>query len=859
MILTPDQRLRVFVSSTLQELTEERTAAKEAISALRLTPILFELGARPHPPRDLYRAYLEQSHIFIGIYWQRYGWVAPDMDISGLEDEFRLSTSKPSLIYIKTPAPEREPRLNSLINEIENKSGVSFKNFSTPQELGELIQNDLALMLTERFQMVQTSLASMPAPTEERIRNLPLPATPLVGRQVELAGIQELLVRPGVRIVTLHGPGGIGKTRLAIEVARSMADQFQNGVCFVPLAPVTDPNLVPLAIAQSLDLLESKAEAIRPALYDYLAQRNMLLVLDNFEQVIQSAEVVAELVTQTPKVKVLVTSRSALHLSGEYQYPVRGLDLPPAEEAQTVLPGDLEELAAYPAVTLFVQSAQRHKPEFRLTLDNAKETVELCRHLDGLPLAIELASARIKLFTPQAMHARLEKSLQWLTAGARDLPPRQQTLRGAIEWSYSLLEKDAQSLLASLGVFQGSFSLDAAEAICNPHGELDTLNLISTLIDNSLLQQVELSQDETRFAMLGTIREFALEKLEKNPDAREVHRRHADYYQQLTEAAAPELKGPRQLEWMDRLDQEYDNIRTAVQWSLENGEMERAASIAWNLWYFWWNRGYHTEARYWMEAISQQLEFLPLELRGRALLTMGVVYTMQGEYERLTEKFDQMNEDLHQAGNLSDEALGLCGVGIVFINMNKPGDAAEHFERGLSLYREAGDKWGIAFALALTGQLAISQQNFWRATSLLAESAALFWETGDKNGIIFAQYELAMALLMQNDPEWAYSLLQSGLSLAYSLKQKQNIAHCLEGLAGVAAARGEAERSARLWGAADSIREASHNPVTPSEQVLYSPFITKVRSDLGEAAYLESWRAGRLLTISKAVAFASNT
>jgi hypothetical protein len=258
-----------------------------------------------------------------------------------------------------------------------------------------------------------------------------------------------------------------------------------------------------------------------------------------------------------------------------------------------------------------------------------------------------------------------------------------------------------------------------------------------------------------------------------------------------------------------------------------------------------------------MEAVDQQLDSLPLELRGRALFAMGVVFTMQGEFDRLSGRIDQLNGYLHQAGNISDEALGLCGTGIVCMHLSDPARATDFFVRSLNTYREAGDKWGVAFALACTGQLAISQQDYSRATTLLAESAALYWETGDKNGIIFTQYELAMALLIQNDPEWADSLLQSGLSLAYSLKQKQNIAHCLEGLAGVAAARGEAERSARLWGAADAIREASYNPVTPTEQVMYSPFMAKVRSELGEAAFLESWQAGRSLTIPKAVAFAS--
>jgi hypothetical protein len=305
VILTPDQRLRVFVSSTLQELATERAAAKEAITRLRLTAVMFELGARPHPPRELYRAYLEQSHIFIGIYWQRYGWIAPDMEISGLEDEYQLSGHKPKLIYIKNPAPEIEPRLNGLLAQIQSDN-VSFKPFATPDELRELIQNDLALLLTERSRWSSQS-HRLTAPAE-RLVNLPLPPTPLIGREAEVVAVYDLLMQPNVRLVTLNGPGGIGKSRLAIEVAERCAQNFKDGVCFVPLAPISDPDLVIPAIAKALGMSETGAQSLQASLYDFLREKQSLLMLDNFEQVLPAARQVSDLLTRAPLLKILVTS-----------------------------------------------------------------------------------------------------------------------------------------------------------------------------------------------------------------------------------------------------------------------------------------------------------------------------------------------------------------------------------------------------------------------------------------------------------------------------------------------------------------------------------------------------------------------
>jgi hypothetical protein len=321
MIRTPDQRLRVFISSTMAELSEERAAATEGIRALRMIPVLFEIGARPHPPKELYRAYLDQSHIFVGIYWESYGWVAPDMEVSGLEDEYLLSGDKPKLIYIKKPAPNREERLDALLARIRDEDNLSYKSFSTPEELRELIKDDLALLLTERFEVTSTPvIAAVPEPKlETTARSLPIPSTPFIGRGRELEKLESLLMRDDVRLVTLTGPGGIGKTRLALEVAQRVQSNFRDGIVFVTLAPVADAGLVPAEIALAVGLSESTQRPSVEALRAFFLDRHMLLVLDNFEQVVSAAPMIPEIIVAAPKLKVIITSRAQLHLRGEHE------------------------------------------------------------------------------------------------------------------------------------------------------------------------------------------------------------------------------------------------------------------------------------------------------------------------------------------------------------------------------------------------------------------------------------------------------------------------------------------------------------------------------------------------------------
>src|SRR6266568_230723 len=427
-IRTPEQRVRVFVSSTLDELAPERAAAREAITQLRLTPVLFESGARPYPPRELYRAYLGQSDIFIGLYWQRYGWVAPTMQVSGLEDEYQLAGTKPKLIYMKTPAPEREPRLQALLDRIRAEDIASYQKFATPEELRERIANDLALLLTERF----TTSAETPVPA--RLAPLPVPRSRLIDREQELAQAQALLQREDVGLVTLTGPGGVGKTRLALQVAADLAPQFTDGVAFISLAALKDPTLVVPTVARALGVSQTGDDSLDEQLLEYLQPRDVLLVLDNAEQLVSAAPLAAQALELAPRLKLLVTSREPLRVRDEQIVPVPPLALPdPAH-----IP-DLDHLVQIPAVALFVERAREARPDFALTSENAAPIVEICQRLDGLPLALELAAAVLSLLPPAALLARLERRLPLPSRGARDLPERQQTRPNTISWGMDFL------------------------------------------------------------------------------------------------------------------------------------------------------------------------------------------------------------------------------------------------------------------------------------------------------------------------------------------------------------------------------------------------------------------------------------
>jgi len=458
---------------------------------------------------------------------------------------------------------------------------------------------------------------------------LPESLTSFVGREREIEAAGEVLLREDVRLLTLTGAGGYGKTRLAVEMARRVVESFPDGVHFVSLAPVSDPTLVVPTIARSLGLVEMASQSILESLKGRLRDELVLLVLDNFEQVLEAAPNVADLIAACSQLRVLVTSRTPLRLSGEQEFPVSPLAVPGLER----LPAP-ELLIANESVSLFVQRARGVLPDFELTVENTQSVAEICVRLDGLPLAIELAAVRIRLLSTQAMLSRLQGQLALLTGGARDLPARQRTMRATIEWSHELLVEEEKRLYRRLGVFAGGFTLVAAEAVCGDQGEPDVLDVLSGLVGSSLVQRAEEAEGESRFRMLETVREYAGERLEAGGEAEEMRRRHAVYFLALTEEAEPELRGARQVEWLARLEADHDNLRAALGWSLGGGDRELGLRLAGSLWFFWHTRGHWSDGRRWLEGALGEATAAPSAAWATAHLGLGVLALWQNDLGR---------------------------------------------------------------------------------------------------------------------------------------------------------------------------------------------------------------------------------
>ena len=508
-----------------------------AISAMRLTPVMFEAGARPYPPAEVYRAYLAQADVFIGLYWQRYGQLVPGTRVSGLEDEFDLSGGLPRLLYVKAPAPGRDPGLADLLARIKEESSASYRYFRTPAELGRLVRDDLAVLLSERFGAggsQAASAAAEPSPAGGRgPRPLPVSTTSLLGRERAIDEVAGLVARSGTRLVTLTGAGGVGKTRLAVAVGERLRDRFGAGTVFVPLDAVTDPGLVLVAVGRMAGADLGRAGSPLEALAETFGDASWLLILDNLEQVVRVGRDLGELLTRCPGLVIVATSRTVLGLRAEREYPVPPLQAGPATAS-------VAEVAAWPAVALFTDRARAVRPGFALTEGNAAAVAEICRRLEGLPLAIELAAARTRLLDPPALLSRLAASLDALGTGPVDLPERQRTLRATVGWSMGLLTDAERSLLEVAAVFVDGWTIGAAAQVAGL-GEDRALELSEALARHSLVY-LDSTQLGPRTRMLEIVREFVAERLAARPDAAEVGRRHAGYYRALAEQADRPLR-----------------------------------------------------------------------------------------------------------------------------------------------------------------------------------------------------------------------------------------------------------------------------------------------------------------------------
>jgi predicted ATPase len=865
VINTPDQRLRVFVSSTLKDLAAERRAVRDAVSRLRLVPVMFELGARPHPPREVYRAYLAQSQVFIGIYWQRYGWVAPGEQVSGLEDEYRLSAGLPRLLYVKTPAPDREPRLAELLARIRNEGGVSYQRFTDAADLQRLVENDLAVLLSERFTLTQPQGGGTPGDAVSA-GALPVPLTPLVGREQEVAAVEALVRGEGVRLVTLTGPGGSGKSRLAVEAAGRLGPGFADGVRFIELASVRSADLVPGVIAAGLGLNTSGGR-LRADLVAYL-RRRLLLVLDNFEQVADAAPLLAELLAAAPGLKMLVTSRSTLRLSGEHEFPVPPLPVPPPGAAP-----DAGTAGRYAAVRLFTERAQAVAPGFRLTSQNVGAVAEICRRLDGLPLAIELAAARVRLLPPQALLARLGDPMGVLTGGPRDLPERQRTLKNTLDWSFTLLSPGEQALFARLGVFAGTFGLPAAEAVYRdadapdqadpPEPVIDTLN---ALVDSSLVQP-ETCGDEPRFGLLETIREYALGRLRDSGAWQEAHDRHAAYFAALATPAEAELRGDGQLAWLNRLETEAGNLSATLSWLMDQDRLDQAITLIWTTWRFWWLRGHVAEAaRHWDKLMASRREMAPHE-RALALSGTGFTFIADGGQDKAQSAFEQSLPLFRQTGDRLGGALAAAALGHVLALQHDDKRAGDMLDQAMNLLREADtgertEQQRVQYQLVVAlvdnflGQIQLSSADYGRAAQLFTAGLDAARSTPDRFTILISLYDLALASQARGDLDAAAGLLRQGLSLAAELGDKPAAAYYLEALAAIARQQDDPHRAVRLLAAAGAQLQASGSgwlhafvPRAPHDHRIEA----ELRSRMGDTAYEQAAAHGRSLTGTRAM------
>jgi predicted ATPase/class 3 adenylate cyclase len=720
------------------------------------------------------------------------------------------------------------------------------------RDLGEHRLKDLAHP-EHLFQLVIEGLSPDFPPLRSldvRPNNLPVQPTSFVGRARELAECHRLLA--GSRLLTLTGPGGTGKTRLALQAAAEELLDFADGAFFTPLGLVTDSALVPTTIAEALEVREAPPRPLTETLKAHLSDKELLLVLDNFEQVLDAAPLLSDLLASATRVKAIVTSREVLGLYGEQEMQVPPLALPDPHHIP-----DLKTLSQYEAVALFIERALAALPAFAVTNENAPAVAEICVRLDGLPLAIELAAARVKILSPQDILSRLDKRLDLLTRGARDLPDRQRSLRGAIEWSYELLDESERRLSERLSVFTGGGTLQAIEAVCVP-GELglDLLDGLSSLVDKSLLRRQETEGGDPRFAMLETIREYGVERLTASADAESIPRRHAEYFLTLAEDAERQILGKDQATWLDRLDREHDNIRAAIGWALESGDAETGLRMTAALWRFWQQRGHLSEGQLWTdEALGIPAATTKTLARARALGASGSLSYWRNDYPATRARYEEALAASREIGDA--RAIAESTYNLAFMPWIDGDDLAalDLFEESLALFRELDDPDHIAATAGAIAGIHSRRGDYQRALILSEESIAIFRQTGNRFALADGLQGLAQVHHLVGNDRAAQWDAEESLVLFREADNPSGVAAGLQSLGALATFAGRFERAIRLAGAASSITESIGGGAPPELMAVADPR-EQARSTLSKEAIDRAWKEGQAMSVEEAVAYA---
>jgi predicted ATPase/Tfp pilus assembly protein PilF len=799
--------------------------------------------------------------------------------------QYWLAGVAAGLAYCHKVGQAEEQRLAGLIFAAANLKRY-FAAFSVP----------LPVEVENVYRQGEVETGSQGTPRAKKPHhNLPAQPTPFLGRQAQITALKDLVLNLDVRLITLIGPGGTGKTRLSLQVAQEALDHFPQGVFFVPLADHTDSNQLLSRVAQQLGVREG-GRPLPENVRDYLRDKKLLLVLDNFEQLLSAAPVVGEWLAAAPQLKIITSSRIALQLRGEHEFPVPPLDLPQSANDLSV-----KELADNESVLFFVERARAIQAGFHLTKDNAPVVAEICRRLDGLPLALELAAARVKLLPPQAILARLDDRLKLLTGGARDLPSRHQALRNTLEWSYSLLNDAEKILYARLGVFVGGFTFEAVEAICNADGHLDILEGLTSLANNSLLRQEGSAEEEPRLGMLETIRAYALERLAESGEINALQERHALYFGGIVVSQNwTQLTSANALSWLNWLEREYDNIRATLVWCLSSSppHLTLGAELVMAMQWFWYRRGYFSEGEMWSERMLQSpaLGNASLE-RALALLNGGMMAVWQGKQE---VGFAQIEEGLALGQRHEDErliAMGNLEMAVAYINMGQdemaktvltearaffkehnlpffhaittvhignvelglgyPESANALHQQALEEARAIGESWLLSFALNNLGEVARVQGRYDLARKYYEECAALLRDTGDKGDTARFVHTLGYIAQHEGDYAQAESQFRKSLMLFRQLGNRRGMAECMAGLAGLRARQGHAEWGAIMLSAAESVLKSTGGAWWPADRVEVDANQEFLRSALSEISLAAAQAKGRGMTLEQALTFVS--